>query len=77
MQRGSQRDRPSAQNLSNSERRDTEVKLDRTQTINNKEAMKAALSVPKPKNRERQRIFISGVNSLVGHALFEQMRNDH
>lgn len=25
----------------------------------------------------RKRVFISGVNSLVGHALFEQMRNDH
>ena len=31
---------------------------------------------PKPV-RERKRIFISGVNSLLGHALFEQMRNDH
>ena len=30
-----------------------------------------------PKIKERKRIFISGVNSLVGHALFEMMRNDH
>ena len=30
-----------------------------------------------PKVRERKRIFISGVNSLIGHALFESMRNDH
>ena len=29
------------------------------------------------KARERKRIFISGVNSLVGHAIFESMRNDH
>lgn len=35
---------------------------------------------PKAKSKggkERQRIFISSVNSLVGHALFESMRNDH
>ena len=30
-----------------------------------------------PKIKERKRIFISGVNSLVGHALFEMLRNDH
>lgn len=30
-----------------------------------------------PKVRERKRIFISGVNSVIGHALFESMRNDH
>ncbi len=24
-----------------------------------------------------QRVFISGVNSLVGHSLFEELRNDH
>lgn len=24
-----------------------------------------------------QKIFISGVNSLVGHSLFEELRNDH
>lgn len=30
-----------------------------------------------PKPKDRKRIFISGVNSLVGHAVFEQMRNDH
>jgi len=23
------------------------------------------------------RIFISGVNSLIGHSLFEELRNDH
>ena len=33
------------------------------------------LVVVKPK--ERKRIFISGVNSLLGHSLYEQMRNDH
>lgn len=32
---------------------------------------------PVLKPKERKRIFISGVNSLVGHALFEMMRNDH
>ena len=32
---------------------------------------------PIVKPNERKRIFISGVNSLVGHALFEMMRNDH
>ena len=32
-------------------------------------------ALPKPK--ERKRIFISGCNSLLGHALFGQMRNDH
>ena len=34
-----------------------------------------AMQMPKPK--ERKRIFLSGVNSLIGHALFESMRNDH
>ena len=34
-------------------------------------------SIKLPKLKERKRIFISGVNSVIGHALFEQMRNDH
>ena len=36
-----------------------------------------APKIAMPKIKERKRIFISGVNSLVGHALFEMMRNDH
>jgi len=36
------------------------------------QAVKKTVEAP-----ERKRIFISGVNSLIGHALFEQMRNDH
>ena len=31
----------------------------------------------KPARSERKRNLITGVNSLVGHGLFEQMRNDH
>ena len=27
--------------------------------------------------KDRKRIMVTGVNSLVGHSLFEQMRNDH
>ena len=27
--------------------------------------------------RDHKRVLITGVNSLVGHGLFEQMRNDH
>lgn len=34
-------------------------------------------TIRKKTELNRQRIFISGVNSLIGHALFEQMRNDH
>jgi hypothetical protein len=30
-----------------------------------------------PKDSGRRRVFISGANSLVGHSLFESMRNDH
>lgn len=30
-----------------------------------------------PKETTRKRIFITGANSLLGHSLFEQMRNDH
>ena len=44
------------------------------------EEVKPKVVAPKiamPKIKERKRIFISGVNSLVGHALFEMMRNDH
>ena len=26
---------------------------------------------------KEKHIFISGINSLVGHSLFEQLRNDH
>jgi hypothetical protein len=75
MQRSSQRQQDtSAKNtIANSDRagdvsapRDTKVTAMK---------MNGALLIPKPK--ERKRIFISGVNSLVGHALFEQMRNDH
>ena len=41
-------------------------------------ARQSTIRVPKaPAKPNRQRIFISGVNSLIGHALFEQMRNDH
>jgi hypothetical protein len=31
----------------------------------------------KKSTKDRKRIMITGVNSLVGHSLFEQMRNDH
>jgi hypothetical protein len=31
----------------------------------------------KPKESGRKRIMITGCNSLVGHSLFESMRNDH
>ena len=41
-------------------------------TINNR-----GNSIKLPKLKERKRIFISGINSVIGHALFEQMRNDH
>lgn len=30
-----------------------------------------------PKQASRKRILITGANSLLGHSLFEQMRNDH
>lgn len=46
----------------------------------------AASSRPRPEQidtgkkkvkKDRKRIMVTGVNSLVGHSLFEQMRNDH
>lgn len=37
-----------------------------------------SLSIGRPKDKKSyKRIFITGANSLVGHSLFEQMRNDH
>ncbi len=30
-----------------------------------------------PNQQKGKRIFISGVNSLLGHSLFEELRNDH
>ena len=42
-----------------------------------KEVRNAPKTMQVPKPKDRKRIFLSGVNSLVGHALFEQMRNDH
>lgn len=33
------------------------------------------VKLPRPE-RERKQIFLTGCNSLVGHSLFQQMRND-
>ena len=47
----------------------------RQTTVNATALRTGGIAIPKPK--QRKRIFISGVNSLIGHAVFEQMRNDH
>ena len=36
-----------------------------------------AAAAKRRSKKERKRILVTGVNSLVGHSLFEQMRNDH
>ena len=33
--------------------------------------------VEMPQKKQAKRYFISGANSLLGHALFEELRNDH
>ena len=75
--KASQREKASAQNTTietmPSARGDD--KPVRQGTINKLAVPKSKIKVAPPK--ERKRIFVSGVNSLVGHALFEQMRNDH
>jgi len=75
MQRPSQRQQAAAASITNStDRTAAEANLARLPTVTSPTIRNSSQVV---KTKERKRIFISGVNSLVGHALFEQMRNDH
>lgn len=73
MQRGaSQRN---AQQVTAASERTADNTVTRMPTMGQTPMRTGSIAIPKPK--QRKRIFISGVNSLIGHALFEQMRNDH
>ena len=64
------------------EQRPSELGVDKTEmerresSLNQHAAEAEIIKVQKNFDRNK-RILITGVNSLVGHGLFEQMRNDH
>lgn len=70
--------KPSLKNIRQTDA--TPAKKNETEpSIDNKDLLQPKVkkidSVKKPV-KERKRIFLTGVNSLVGHSLFQQMRND-
>ena len=68
--------RPSDTNLDKSNQNTAQSRADDSVPGSARQEIIEAAAKRKTK-KDRKRILVTGVNSLVGHSLFEQMRNDH